>query len=396
MRLLSLLLFVVLAIGSPFVAEGQMLDVRIEPFDRLAKMTYQVMADEVAVLTTDSFPRVIVRLNLLDQIEILNEDEGVEIRVAGKSIGIFPSVLLWGNDHTPKFKVHSTKSRDPFKTYPGHLLVRPGARGVDLINRVHLEDYTACVIHAEAGHHQTLDFFKVQALSARTYALRSMGRHRNSGYDVCDNTHCQAYKGTYRPLPLLDQAVTETRDEVIVHDTTHLIEAVFSANCGGFTANSEDVWVANVEYLRAVPDYDHCEGFANHAWHVTIPKLDFLAKLGRYFKVEATRFEVIPDQSGRVKRIQVNDDPKLTISGEEVRRLFKTKSSKFLIFDANNLLFIEGYGFGHGVGMCQDGAYYLSKSGMGYMDIIRHYYKGVDVMNLDVLHRKPGQAAAAD
>ena len=135
--------------------------------------------------------------------------------------------------------------------------------------------------------------------------------------------------------------------------------------------------------LRAIPDYNFCEGFDNHAWHLTIPKMDFLAKLGKYLNVEASSFEIIPDISGRVKRVYVNDDLKLTVAGEELRKLFKFKSSKFHVYDSHSLLFIEGSGFGHGVGMCQDGAYYLSETGMDYVRILKHYYQGIEIMNVD-------------
>ena len=366
-------------------AQGQLVDVHVQPYDRLTAFAFQAMGDEVAVTSTYSFPIVYLRLKALDRVEVQNEEDGVRLLHNGTSLGIFPALLFWVNDPVPRFKVSPTRGKGTPREYPGHLLVRPGARGVTLVNRVHLEDYVRGVIHAEAGHHRTLDFYKVQALSARTYALRSIGRHGKSGHDLCDNTHCQVFRGTIPANPLLEQAVEETRGEVIVHGDHHLVEAVFSANCGGYTANSEDVWISQVSYLRAVNDYDFCEGFSNHAWHLTIPKIDFLARLGQYFKVEARSFEILPDESGRVREIFVNEDRSLTISGEEIRSLFRLKSSKFHVYDANTLLFVEGHGFGHGVGMCQDGAYFLSRMGMDYERIIKHYYRDVEIMPLDRL-----------
>ncbi len=367
----------------PNTSPGQVVRIRIEPFSKLNTFTFQCLSDEVVVTAQDSFPVILFRLNTLDQFELYNHEDGVRVEQDGKILGVFPQLIFWANDGAPRFKILSNQKGDVPRTYPGHLLVRPGARGLEIINEVHLEDYIRCVIHAEAGHHKNLDFFKVQALSARTYALRNLKRHGKLGYDLCDNTHCQAYKGEYSASPLLEQAVLETKGEVIVYGERELIDAVFSANCGGYTANSEDVWVADVSYLRATSDYEFCEGFSNHAWHITIPKVEFLAKLGRYMKINATGLEIVPDVSGRVKRIVLNGQNKYSISGEEIRRLYRLKSSKFHIFDANSLLFIEGLGFGHGVGMCQDGAYYLSKMGMDYTQIIQHYYQGVSVVPID-------------
>ncbi|MEM7037238.1 MAG: SpoIID/LytB domain-containing protein [Bacteroidota bacterium] len=373
-RLLSILAAICFL---PCLLSGQMVEVKISPADKLTAFTYQSLGDKVIVTTADSFPRYITELNTLESIEVSARGTEVRLMQADKEIGRYESVLFWTNDPQQRFKLHYKRT---VRTYAGQLRVGPGTRSLELVNHVYMEDYIKGVIHAEAGHHKSLDFFKVQALSARTYALSNLNRHRKNGYDVCDNTHCQAYKGAYKSAPLIDQAVEETIREVIVFNENQLIEAVFSANCGGYTANSEDVWIANVAYLRGTPDYDYCEGTYNHAWHLTLPKLDFLAKIGRYLKVEATRFEVIPDQSGRVRRIYVNGDPKLTISGEEVRRLFRFKSSKFHLYDAQSLLFVEGHGFGHGVGMCQDGAYFLSETGMDYVDILKHYYKGIKIL----------------
>jgi stage II sporulation protein D len=365
------------------LAEAQMLRVHISPADKLEAFRYQALGDEVVIMTEDSFPRKVTTLHTLEMADVTLNTNGIYLEQGAKKFGPFETLHFWCNDEKPRFKLFLDKSAIAFRTYPDHLRIETGPRYLELVNEVFIETYIRGVIHAEAGHHKSLDFFKVQALSARTYALRNRGRHGNHGYDLCDNTHCQAYKGEYQNNPLIDQAVSETLGEVIVFQNDELIEAVFSANCGGFTANSEDVWVSSVEYLRAMPDYNFCEGFDNHAWHVTIPKMDFLAKMGRYLNVEAVSFEIIPDISGRVKRVYVNGDSKLTIAGEELRRLFKLKSSKFHVYDSHSLLFIEGSGFGHGVGMCQDGAYFLSETGMDYQRILKHYYQGVEVMDLE-------------
>jgi stage II sporulation protein D len=362
---------------------AQMVEVRVEPVAKIQDFIFQSQADETVITTADSFPIVIAKINTLDKVSIKMRDQRLVLMWEDRILGEYPEVLLWSNDKNPRFKLLFKDAAATSKTYSGHLRVEPTPSGIALINVVHLEEYIRGVISAEAGIHKNLDFFKVQALSARTYALNNLGRHKAHGYDLCDNTHCQAYKGEYQNNPLIDQAVAETKGEVIVFNGNQLIDAVFSANCGGYTANSEDVWIANVNYLRSMPDYDFCEGFNNHSWHVTIPKLEFLAKLGRYLNAEATRFEIVPDVSGRVRRVFINGNPGLTISGEELRRLFKFRSSRFHVYDAQSLLFVEGSGFGHGVGMCQDGAYYLSQTGLDYTRIIQHYYKDTEILLID-------------
>ena len=361
---------------------GQSLEVRIQPKPEILEFTYQALAGEVVITSGDSFPLLIATLAPLDKIEVKNVLGMVQLKQNGQLLGKFHTVRFWCNGEDSRFNLIFDNSSTGLRTYYDHLKVGGKGRGLYLNNVVFIENYIRGVINAEAGIHRSLEFFKVQATSARTYAYKHLGRHKKEGFDLCDNTHCQAYKGTFKGNKLIHEAVEKTRGEVIVFGGKELIEAVFSANCGGFTANSEDVWISEVNYLRAVPDYNFCEGFNNHAWHMMITKLEFLDKLGAYHKVNAESFEIVPDVSGRVRRILLNDDPKLAISGEELRRIFRTNSSKFHILENGNLLFIEGAGFGHGVGMCQDGAYYLSEMGLDYMKILKHYYQGIELLTL--------------
>lgn len=376
---------VLLLLVSPLAGSAQALDIQISPAQDLGVVTYQAMGDKVLVVAGDSFPIVLAELNTLEKIKLENKPGKVQLSKDGVVIGLYREVQFWCNDANPRFQLHFPAPQTPSVTYYDHLVVRPGGPELRLINRVLVDEYVRGVVQAEAGHHKSLEFFKVQAVSARTYALNHRGRHAKEGFDLCDQTHCQAYKGVVKNNPMIDQAAEATRGLVIVFQDSLLVEAVFSANCGGFTANSEDVWINKVEYLRAMPDYGFCDGFTNHAWHVAIPKLEFLARVGAYHKVVANSFTVIPDVSGRVRRIILNDNDILSISGEEVRRIFGLRSSRFHLFDSGGLLFVEGEGFGHGVGMCQDGAYYLSESGMDFERIIKHYYQGVTIRKVETV-----------
>ena len=363
------------------LVQAQTLLVKVNPFGDQSDITYQALGDEVHVTTGDSFPVEVCKLSTLEKVNLRNYGGKVQLLRNGKKVGTYASVSFWCQDSKPKFNLISeSDKKNPLRTYYDHLIVRPKGNSLQTLNKVYIENYVRGVVFAEAGHHKSLEFFKVQAVSARTYAMANLGKRKKFGYDLTDNTSDQVYRGVIKNQPLIEEAVSKTAHKVIVYGGKQLIEAVFSANCGGYTANSEDVWIAKVQYLRAVPDYNFCEGFNNHAWHMTIPKVTFLEKLGKYHKVEAKEVEIIPDMSGRIKKIVLNRDNKLTVSGEELRRLFKFKSSKFQILESGNLLFIEGLGFGHGVGMCQDGAYHLSEMGLDYEKIVRHYYQEVEII----------------
>ena len=59
------------------------------------------------------------------------------------------------------------------------------------------------------------------------------------------------------------------------------------------------------------------------------------------------------------------------------------KSTLFNInLDDNKNIVITGKGNGHGVGLCQWGAIGQSKKGIGYKEILNHYFPGTTIKNL--------------
>ncbi len=123
------------------------------------------------------------------------------------------------------------------------------------VNAVSIEEYLYGVVPSEMSPSYAEEALKAQAVAARTYAIKKMDMkvHENKGYDLCDGTHCQSYKGKSAEFPATNAAVDATKGLVIYHKGEP-IEAVFFASSGGYTENSEDIWTAPLPYLKAVPD----------------------------------------------------------------------------------------------------------------------------------------------
>ena len=70
------------------------------------------------------------------------------------------------------------------------------------------------------------------------------------------------------------------------------------------------------------------------------------------------------------------------VDGRELRDLFELNSTNFTIsLDRKlNIIEIETYGFGHGVGMSQWGANGMGKNGKNFEEILKHYYTGVEIL----------------
>ncbi|MDO4530732.1 MAG: SpoIID/LytB domain-containing protein [Bacillota bacterium] len=139
------------------------------------------------------------------------------------------------------------------KRYRGMLTFVVSNNKLTAVNLVDLEDYLYGVVPAEMGKGYHAEALKAQAVAARTYAMTKLGAHRDSGYELCDTTNCQVYKGCSVEAETTTAAVDATRGEIACYDGKP-IEAVFSASAGGYTENTENVWYAPVPYLRAVPE----------------------------------------------------------------------------------------------------------------------------------------------
>jgi stage II sporulation protein D len=121
-----------------------------------------------------------------------------------------------------------------------------------------VEAYLRGVVPGEVPAAWPLEAQKALAVAARTYAQASRGKHATEGFDLCDGTHCQMYLGRVRGAARSEEAVRKTRGLVALFDGRP-IRAFYCADCGGRTANNEDVPFPDnppqpMRYLRSVPD----------------------------------------------------------------------------------------------------------------------------------------------
>ena len=150
--------------------------------------------------------------------------------------------------------------------YRGDLVISRVPDGVTVVNRVVLEDYLLGVVPRELPPllFPELEALKAQALAARTYALRPREAWRARGYDLCSGPGCQVYGGVAAEHPLSNQAVRETVGEAILFEG-RLIDALYTAACGGSTENAENVFSTPTPYLVARACLREAGGVALHS-----------------------------------------------------------------------------------------------------------------------------------
>jgi len=144
----------------------------------------------------------------------------------------------------------SFKGRD----YRGIFVLSATPRGIVLINILNLEDYLKSVVPSELSPftYNELEAHKAQAVAARTYAIRNLGKYKELGFDLDDSPRSQYYKGMGAEHSLSSEAVELTRGEVARYKG-RLIDALYTSTCGGRTANVENVFVEGpaLPYLRS-------------------------------------------------------------------------------------------------------------------------------------------------
>jgi stage II sporulation protein D len=146
------------------------------------------------------------------------------------------------------------------KDYRGDIHLVLNRRGrINVINQLPLELYLRGVVPRELspGAFPQIEALKAQAIAARSYALSTMGRFRNEGFDLRDDAQSQVYDGLRAEHPLTNRAVEETRGMAVVYKDEAgrmiPIEALYTSTCGGRTENNEAIFLTRpVPYLRSV------------------------------------------------------------------------------------------------------------------------------------------------
>jgi SpoIID/LytB domain protein len=255
---------------------------------------------------------------------------------------------------------------------------------------VELEDYVRGVLAAESSVETELEALKAQAIVSRTFALKNLRRHQQDGYDFCSLTHCQRYvpQLAEHNKALILRASDESAGQVLRDERGQIADVYFHAACGGMTTNLEAVWGApSPSYLRRVKD-DYCTTMSHKSWTQNIPAKELLRALQSDERSHVgSQIELIivtkRDASGRAEFITLEGARRKQLRGWEfaliVNRVLgwnRLKSARFDVTRNGSSFVFRGSGFGHGLGLCQEGAHVMARRGMSARQIVAHYLPG--------------------
>ncbi|MCX7749786.1 MAG: SpoIID/LytB domain-containing protein [Clostridia bacterium] len=324
------------------------------------------------------------------------------------------------------------------KTYRGDIEVRrQTGSDMSVINILPLEQYLYGVVPSEIESNSNVEALKAQAVAARTYALNSIGdKHSHLEIDVCDTTCCQVYKGFGGEAPSTNKAVEDTKGRIVTYNGKPASVFYFSSS-GGWTEDVKNVWGSSIPYLVSVEDKYESGKSWHYNWEVsyTAEKLKGIFEgrglgLGDILGITATKTseagritELVVTGSKKNKKYEKNDcrsflsldsqwytvttdadtmikskeapplktqlGGKKVITASGVKTLNAAGNNSFTVIGANNVkkvvpripanYIFKGKGWGHGIGMSQEGAKGMANAGFTYEQILTHYFKGTKV-----------------
>lgn len=340
---------------------------------------YTVYADGIAVAECDASG--IFQMSL--------ENDSILLKTFEKTIGKYAVIRIYSLQQEAAFKIKSVMPESKVRSYEGNIDVGLTAdkKQFLLLNKVDLEKYIAGVVESESGSKTSIEYYKLQAILCRTYLLANLQRHTLEGFEVCDDVHCQAYLSRTKEEDV-KKAVLDTRGLVVVDNDLNLITAAFHSNCGGQTVNSQDVWAVATSYLKSIRD-TFCIRQPHAKWQRTIPTEDWKAYLQlkhKYPVDDSLKFVGATSFSQPFSRCVYFMDKDLRIPLKIIRADFQLKSTYFSVEPKGDSVIFSGRGYGHGVGLCQEGAMKQADLKRGYKDILSFYYKDVHLVDLNALH----------
>ena len=265
-----------------------------------------------------------------------------------------------------------------------------------------MEDYVKGVLAREmplGKNNENFEALKALAICIRTYAIRKM-KDGKIYFDLYADTRDQVYGGVDAENPLSNKAVDETKNLVVEYGGKPAL-LYYHSTCGGYTESSENVFTDEpVPYLISIKDGDepYCKISPRFQWQEIYEKEKIIDRLRNYSLLDDANYEledisVITNfESGRVAELEVKivdddeEEKSIVLRGNEIRSILRTSDNKNILWSTlfdlsirSNSVVLKGYGFGHGVGLCQWGAIALSRKGWNYKEILQHYYPGTNI-----------------
>ncbi len=378
----SLRIFTVLILSVISTLVSAQVKIRLFSGRSPESVTFRVIRGKYQL---NSFNGRNINLSQADLVLISKFEGKLAIKTRNEAGFVCDSVIISALKGDDSFSLRLNGANPLLQNYYGDLKCFPDMETLVLINVTDIEKYIAGVVWTEGGSGKNIEYFKAQAVIARTYLFKYFDKHLPDRYNLCDDIHCQSFKGL-SPDTVINKASYETRGLVILDRDSSLIMSAFHANCGGETSSSDDVWLTGLPYLKRVVD-PYCLNSRNAIWEKSISLNEWL----RFLKESGYKGKTDDPSVFSFTQGSRLTDYKITsyaIPLKTLRSEMNLKSTFFSVFAEGDSIHLKGRGYGHGVGLCQEGAMVMAEKGFKYLQILNFYYTGVfisDIKNAVIL-----------
>ena len=278
---------------------------------------------------------------------------------------------------TVSAKAENNKSGESFK------VLLPDGKTVETLS---CEDYIFGVVAAEMPALYETEALKAQAVAAYTFAVRRKAQNTGKEYDIsADSTVDQSYISLEDAKIKWGENWAEYEEKIrsaiksvagkAVYYKGDIALTVYHAVSSGKTENAKDIWGGKYKYLCSTDSV--CDKLSPNYLSAASFTFDEIKNLlGSQFDFSKGDIKCEKTDVGTVKTLTVGGGE---ISGDNVREKLSLRSANFTVKREENTVVFEVKGYGHGVGMSQYGADYMAKQGADYIEILKHYYKGVKI-----------------
>ncbi len=343
-------------------------------------------------------------------------------------------VILRPTDEAAGIRIPTISRGDETPEYPGHIEIKQDSGGLLIVNEVYLEEYLKRVVPSEMPARYELEALKTQAVCARTYAWRQImaNGYKNYGAHVDDSTQYQVYNNT-ATFASTDRAVDETYGKMVVYGGDVAEIYYFSTSCGHTTDGT--LWGAGEsafpylkgvavkegggfmdltdnqvfdQYIKSCPEgYESDIGLYRWKTSLTSRQLQkAVTGLGNITKVTMKERStggigkvLLVEGTAGAKEIrgewQIRSalgNPDLVIEQQNGNTVtgWSSLPSAFVSIECGSpdsdgvtTFTIYGGGYGHGVGMSQNGAQGMAKAGKTYREILEFFFPGTEIAEIE-------------
>ena len=381
MKFTKYLFFCIVFVHS-FSHDAQNLLIRVFSQNKIQSIELEVIQGSYQVQSTEGF---LTEVNEGQSLKLqVNSSNQIHVAKNGAFIGVYDTLFLFQSSHIDYIRLSPellNENHVQSRQYEGDFEFSAFHGYIQVLNSIFVESYLEGVLASEAGVRCEKEYYKIQAIISRTFARNNLNKHIDQGFHLCDAVHCQAYYGNYQgELKGINHGVKETHGLVLVDSNDFSFPTFFSANCGGQSAETDQVW------NTFLPNYvSHEDTFCIHTrqanWEVYIPKTKLLNYLSKnyFFDISKRKNRHMAFNFTQDERKTFFIHPSFGIPLRDLRSAFNLRSTFFSCEPVGDKVLLRGRGFGHGIGLCQEGAMEMVKFGFGYKEILSFYFRGAEL-----------------